>query len=115
MVLNSSGRWPHCLNHSPTEVTVFHEGRYRVFRRAFFAWPQRSIALQYREVSCPESWHLYVFDNCTYRVDHRDQANPDPPCGRGVEHFVKDVPNAGAWAALAVLVVAGVAAAAMSS
>ena len=102
--------WPFSLAHSPDDVVVFHAGRRRRFRRAVYQWSKAGVALQYREVACPASWHLYVHAKGTYVVDHVDRANPDPPCNRPVEHLVRDVPGGGVVAVLGVLALIGAAA-----
>ncbi|MBZ0235614.1 MAG: hypothetical protein K8M05_25010 [Deltaproteobacteria bacterium] len=87
--------WPHLFHQSPASVTLFVRGAWRTFDRAVWQAAKPGIVLQYRERSCPASDHLYVYADGTWAIDHRDQANPDPPCNRPLEHLARDVEGGG--------------------
>lgn len=97
--------WPWLFHQSPPTVRLFHRGRWREFGRAVWEAAKPGVVLQYRERSCPASDHLYVHADGTWAIDHRDQANPDPPYNRPLEHLVRDVEGGGALLALAAAVV----------
>lgn len=91
---------------TPERVTISG----RSFRRARWRAYRVGVVDQYREEVPAGSLHLLVLADGSYRIDHRDDFNPDGADGSPLRHLVSDfIPSRAGIMVLGGLVVAGVA------
>lgn len=79
------GRWPFGEVFPPVVELAG-----RTFELATWAWPFTRAVQQYREAVDYDSMHLFVYDDGSFEVWHKDSANPDR--GHLLEHAVLDAP-----------------------
>jgi hypothetical protein len=83
-----TGAWP--FSGFPKEVRLGG----KTYRKAVWQWRHHpSIVAQYREPGKTNVEHLHVLRAGTFRVDHKDEANPDE--GRVLAHLMQDVLHRG--------------------